>query len=174
MKLLIVDDYLTNRQLLRLTLEAEGFQIWEASDGVESLAILERQKIDAVIADILMPNMDGYRLCQELRQRDKLYALPVLLYTGTYTAEEDRELGLNMGADAYLAKPASKEALLAALNEAIQKAKGRTTAASAGNGDPSHVMRQYNQTLIRKLEKKNLQLEEALVALTRAYEMSTL
>ena len=66
MKVLIVDDTPTNLRLLRAVLEAENFQVIEATDGEQALAILEREEIDAIISDILMPNMDGYRLCDEV------------------------------------------------------------------------------------------------------------
>ena len=70
MNLLIVDDLATNRKLLRVTLEAEGHNILEAADGVEALQILARETVDAVISDILMPNMDGFRLCHEIRKSE--------------------------------------------------------------------------------------------------------
>ena len=61
MNLLIVDDHLTNLKLLRAQLESKGHVVFEAHDGVDALALLERQRVDAVISDILMPQMDGYR-----------------------------------------------------------------------------------------------------------------
>src|SRR3989442_7043952 len=67
MKLVIVDDIAANRKLLRVTLEAEGHTAFEAADGVEALQLLAREKVDAVVSDILMPRMDGYRLCHEIR-----------------------------------------------------------------------------------------------------------
>ena len=86
MNILIVDDIETNRKLLRVTLEEEGHTTLEASDGVEALQILDRETVDAIISDILMPNMDGFRLCHELRQRDSLKHLPLIIYTSTYTS----------------------------------------------------------------------------------------
>ena len=67
MNLLIVDDTPTNLKLLRAQLEAEGHAVFEAHDGVDALALLERQRVDVVISDILMPRLDGYRLCHEIR-----------------------------------------------------------------------------------------------------------
>jgi CheY-like chemotaxis protein len=75
MNLLIVDDIATNRKLLRVTLEAEGYNTLEAADGVEALQILARETVDAVISDFLMPNMDGFRLCHEIRKSERLHAL---------------------------------------------------------------------------------------------------
>jgi len=65
MKIAIVDDIATNRELLRERFDAAGHTTFEAADGVEALQILAREKVDAVVSDILMPRMDGYRLCYE-------------------------------------------------------------------------------------------------------------
>ena len=80
MNILIVDDYAINRRLLRAMLEAEGLSVFEAADGVAALAVLEREKIDAVISDILMPGMDGYRLCFELRQSQEFCGIPFIVW----------------------------------------------------------------------------------------------
>ena len=71
MNVLIVDDLPRNRKLLRAQLEAEGLVVSEANDGVDALVLLNGGKIDAVISDILMPGMDGYRFCYEVRQNEQ-------------------------------------------------------------------------------------------------------
>ena len=92
MKLVIVDGYATIRRLLRGKLEAEGHTTLEAGDGIEALEILGREKVDAVVSDILMPRMDGYRLCHEIRMNERLRKLPFVIYTATYTSASDEEL----------------------------------------------------------------------------------
>jgi CheY-like chemotaxis protein len=109
MRLVIVDDIAANRKLLRVTLEAEGHTTLEAADGVEALEILAREKVDAVLSDILMPRMDGYRLCHEIRTNDLLRDLPIVIYTSTYISGSDEKLALSIGADKYLKKPAPLE-----------------------------------------------------------------
>src|ERR1017187_3028081 len=121
MNLLIVDDIATNRKILRVMLEAEGHTTLEAADGVEALQILARATVDAVISDILMPNMDGFRLCHEIRKSERLHALPFIVYTSTYTSPEDMKLAETVGADKYLTKPAPTAAVLAALREVMDK-----------------------------------------------------
>ena len=79
MKLVIVDDIATNRELLRETFETAGHTTLEASDGVEVLQILAHNKVDAVLSDILMPRMDGYRLCHEIRTNSRLRSLPIVI-----------------------------------------------------------------------------------------------
>jgi CheY-like chemotaxis protein len=85
-KLLIVDDIDANLKVLRVTFEAEGHNILEASDGIEALQVLARESVDAVLSDILMPRMDGYRLCHEIRTSERLRDLPIVIYTSTYTS----------------------------------------------------------------------------------------
>src|SRR5258707_9332097 len=80
--ILIVDDNPTNLKLLRAVLEAESFAVVEAADGVEALEVLKEQKVDSIISDILMPRMDGYRLCLEVRKSES-HALPFIFYTST-------------------------------------------------------------------------------------------
>ena len=94
---------------MRVTLEAASHTTLEAADGIEALEILDREKVDAVVSDILMPRMDGYRLCHEIRSNERLCTLPVIIYTGTYTTPGDRKLAFDLG-DKYLTKPAPVEA----------------------------------------------------------------
>ncbi|HEY4642818.1 MAG TPA: response regulator, partial [Thermoanaerobaculia bacterium] len=71
LNILIVDDQPINLRLLRAELESEGHNVFEASNGEEGLAVLDRQQIDVIISDILMPVMDGYRFCHEVRRSTK-------------------------------------------------------------------------------------------------------
>ena len=161
MKLLIVDDHDLNLKLLRAQLEGEGHAVLEASDGVEALEVLDREPVDGVISDILMPRMDGYRLCMELRGRPQLAALPFVLYTSTYNSPGDRKLAESLGADAYIHKPAPTRQLV----DAVQSATPRRSSAGAPTvapiAAPEPLMKQYNEVLIRKLEEKGLELERA-------------
>ena len=120
MKILIVDDHATNRKLLRAQLEAEGHGVIEAADGVEALQALEREPVDGVVSDILMPNMDGFRFCLELRKQPKLNAVPFMFYTSTYDSPTDRQLAQTVGADRYIVKPAPVATILEALREAAR------------------------------------------------------
>ena len=85
MNILIVEDKPTGLKLLRAQLEAEGHVVAQAHDGVEALELLDRQRVDVVISDILMPRMDGYRLCHEIRKSDRLHNLPTIIYSVSYT-----------------------------------------------------------------------------------------
>ena len=168
MNILIVDDIATNRKLLRVTLEAEGHTTLEAADGVEALQILAREKVDAIISDILMPNMDGFRLCHELRHRDNLKHITLIHYTSTYTSPGDQQLSKTVGADKYLTKPVSTEILLRTLAEAMRHADERKASALKVS-DTKFIMKNYSVALVKKLEEKNHDLEQAMAELRRAH-----
>jgi PAS domain S-box-containing protein/diguanylate cyclase (GGDEF)-like protein len=154
-RLLIVDDNPTNLRLLRAQLEAEGLDVVEAANGVEALDVLAQTTVQGVISDILMPRMDGYRLCLAVRRDPRFGALPFVLYTSTYNSPADRDLATSAGADAYVAKPAPVGVLLSAL--AAARGRQRTPAAPGAELE-SPVLKQYSETLIRKLEEKSEQL----------------
>jgi DNA-binding response OmpR family regulator len=100
-KILIVDDDPHIRELVGVFLKNEGFDIIEASDGVDALSKLESIKIDMAILDVMMPNMDGWQLCAELR---KHYDIPLLMMT--VKGETSQKVkGFQLGADDYLVKP---------------------------------------------------------------------
>jgi PAS domain S-box-containing protein len=169
MNILIVDDHPSSRKLLRVQLETEGQSVIEAADGVEALAVLERQSMDAVISDILMPNMDGYRLCLEIRKKPKFDALPFIFYTSTYDSPADRQLAQTVGADRYIVKPAAVPVILEALREAAQSGATRRSGRAA-KSDTSYVLKQYNETLVAKLEERNTELAAQNEALLKAQQ----
>lgn len=156
--LLIVDDHPANLRLLRAQLQAEGENVIEAANGVEALERLASQKVRGVISDILMPHMDGYRLCMEVRRHADFADLPFVLYTSTYDSPADRTLAHSAGADAYVSKPAPVAVLLDALREAGQRHREPIQPVAELQ---SPVLKQYNASLIRKLEEKSAQLGEA-------------
>jgi signal transduction histidine kinase len=168
MKVLIVDDNKTNRKLLRVTLEGEGIQTFEAVDGEEALASLETEKADVIISDILMPRMDGYRLCQEVRKSKRLEATPFIFYTSTYTSPGDEKLALDCGADRYLKKPAPMRVIMGAIRELMDPRRPRVHMAEMR--EELLVMREYNEALVRKLEERNATLEEMQAEILGANE----
>lgn len=170
MRVLVVDDHLSNRKLLRIQLEAEGNIVLEAANGGDALAVLGSDAVDAVISDILMPVMDGFRLCHEIRRSGTAAAgVPMILYTATFDAHTDRQLAAKVGADCYLVKPATTPALLAALGEAQLKARYRSPIHSP-RSDDTNVLELYNAALVRKLETRNNELQQALAEVRAAHE----
>lgn len=100
-KILVVDDDSHIRELVGVFLRNEGFEVIEAADGVEALSRLDSMKIDLAIIDVMMPNMDGWDLCRELKAT---FDLPVLMLTAK--GETSQKLkGFQLGTDDYLVKP---------------------------------------------------------------------
>jgi two-component system chemotaxis sensor kinase CheA len=100
---LVVDDSFTTRTLEKSILEAHGYRVRIAVDGIEALSQLRAEDIDLVIADIQMPRLDGFGLLEEIKKDKRLSALPVILVT-SMDRGEDQQRGLALGADAYIVK----------------------------------------------------------------------
>ena len=166
MNILVVDDLAANRKLLRLQLEAEGFEVVEAVDGIDALEVLTRGSVDAVLSDILMPRMDGYRLCHEVRKNPAFRSLRFILYSSTYTSQADVSLSDTVGADQFVAKPAPISVILQALQ---LPAAGRSTC-SSDLPDEALVIQQYSAVLVAKLEERNSKLQEALAETLRMHQ----
>ena len=101
--ILVVDDSITTRTLEKNILEAAGYTVTTAIDGVEALKTLKRQPIDLMVVDVEMPNMDGISLTKHLRKQDDYQYLPLILVT-SLESPEDRERGMVAGANAYIVK----------------------------------------------------------------------
>ena len=166
MNILIVDDVAANRKLLRVQLEAEGFETVEAVDGVNALEVLVREPIDAVLSDILMPRMDGYRLCHEVRKNPALKELRFVLYSSTYTSPGDVNLSNTVGADQFIAKPAPISVIL----KALQVPDSSRMSHSSALPDDALIVQQYSAVLVAKLEQKNTELQQALDETRRAHK----
>lgn len=156
MNVLVVDDIAANRKLLCAILEAEGHATTEAADGGEALEILEQGKVGAIISDILMPRMDGYRLCYEIRASERFRDLPFIFYTSSYTSPSDEKLALEMGADKFLTKPSPAPEIIHALDEAAKEV--RRPFSPTEPAKELNLMKEYNQQLVAKLEEKNSEL----------------
>jgi PAS domain S-box-containing protein len=162
LNVLIADDEPINLKLLRAELEAEGYTVFEASNGEEGLAALDRLQIDVIISDIFMPVMDGYRFCYEVRKSEQHRNIPFIVYTSTYLSPSDEKLSLDLGADRYLRRPASVVEITQTIGDVLASPRRRPTAVI----DSTDVLKEYNAGLVTKLEKKNLELSSAMSLLT--------
>lgn len=115
--ILVVDDDPNIRELVRVFLRDEGFDVAEAADGVEALAKLEALRADLVILDVMMPNMDGWELCRQLRA---YYEMPLLMLTAKgETAQKIK--GFQLGTDDYLVKPFEPLELVARVKALLKR-----------------------------------------------------
>ena len=123
-KILVAEDDAELRQLFCRVLTRHGFQPIGAADGVEALQVLERDYIDLIVSDIMMPQLDGYALVRGLR--DSGNTIPVLMITAR-DGFQDMQFGFLAGADDYLVKPFSMKELDARLRALVRRARGRQT-----------------------------------------------
>lgn len=116
-KVLIVDDDSNIRELVGLYLQRDGFDIVEAADGMQALDILNDTKVDLVVLDIMMPNVDGWALCREIRGSS---SIPVLMLTAQGETNQ-KVKGLQLGADDYMVKPFEPEELVARVHALLRR-----------------------------------------------------
>ncbi|MCL6606104.1 MAG: response regulator transcription factor [Paenibacillus sp.] len=117
LQVLIVDDEWNMRNLIRIYLMKEGFRIQEAATGQEALSMLKKHSFDVILLDVMMPDMDGWQVCKEIRETDMV---PILMLTAR-SETKDKIHGLGVGADDYLTKPFEPEELLARIYSLIRR-----------------------------------------------------
>ena len=116
--ILTVDDTASMRQMISFTLNSVGHEVIQASDGKEALKLLEGKKVDLVIADINMPNMDGITLLKSLRALADYKFTPILMLT-TESQEAKRQQGKVAGATGWIVKPFNPEQLLTVVKKVL-------------------------------------------------------
>jgi signal transduction histidine kinase/CheY-like chemotaxis protein len=169
---LIVDDNELNRKLLRMQLEAEGYAAVEAADGVEALERLsEKHSIDAVITDVLMPRLDGYRLSHKIRADERLKTLPIIIQSATHASPADERLALDVGADRFCTRPGPAKMILDALKEVMSQPRPSLPRGAAPL-DETGVMKEYSAALVSKLKENNAALERRNHELEALQEIS--
>ncbi|PJZ69477.1 hybrid sensor histidine kinase/response regulator [Leptospira perolatii] len=156
MIVLIVDDSSSNRRLLTAQLAGLGHNVLSATDGRDALEILENTNVDLIISDILMPGMDGYQFCNEVRQSPKFCDLPFIFYTATYTSQSDERFSIDLGADIFLRKPASLRTIMNTIDEVMRIPKEDRKIHQLFKEEDT--LKEYNSRLVEKLEEKNFEL----------------
>jgi CheY-like chemotaxis protein len=117
---LVAEDNIVNRELMRELLEVRGYQVTEACDGLEALEMLEQTRPDILLLDLGMPKLDGFGVVRKIRDNPRLVDLPVLAVTA-YAMRGDREQVLNAGFDGYLSKPIDAAALATEIERLIDR-----------------------------------------------------
>lgn len=158
--ILIVDDQEENRYLLESLLKGMGFDVSSAFNGKEALQILEKGECNLIISDILMPVMDGYQLCIEVRFNEAYNQIPFIFYTATYIDPKDEEFALKLGADYFIRKPMDPSAFAKKLIEIMEETvKNNFKARKPELEKEEQIFKLYNERLVKKLNKKMQDLE---------------
>lgn len=121
---LVVEDEEDIRELISYNLLKEGYQVAGVASGEDALAAVESKTPDLVLLDIMLPGLDGLRVCRKLKENPKFESLPVIMLTAK-GEEPDIVAGLNMGADDYITKPFSPKVLLARVQAVLRRAEAK-------------------------------------------------
>ena len=116
-KILVADDDSNICELLRLYLEKEGFIAVTAADGEQALAVFEAEKPDLILLDVMMPRLDGWQVCREIRKKSQC---PIIMVTAKGEVF-DRVLGLELGADDYVVKPFETKEVIARIRAVLRR-----------------------------------------------------
>jgi PAS domain S-box-containing protein len=152
---LLVDDRAINREVARATLDVGGHRVVEATHATEALNLAGGDPPDIVVADVLMPGMDGYELLRLLRANPRTADIPVLLYSANYSPEETEPLARAYGATKVLVKTGDPDELLAAVEEALRAGPAERPAApqpSAAAVPSAQHLRTVNAKLVEKVQ----------------------
>ncbi len=165
---LIVEDDPDIQRLLKTTLAYNGYRVLTAPNGYEGLQAIQQERPELVIADIMMPRMDGFGLINRLRLNPDTRELPVVIITATYVAPEDREFAQNIGATRFIQKPIDLEEFLQVIRDVLEQG----THAGPEPLKESDFYDGYRKRLESKLEQRNVQIAryELLLASTLSSE----
>ncbi len=131
--ILIVNDEPSVVEVVSLYLKRDGFEVSEAADGEQALAIIDRETPNLVILDIMLPKVDGLSVVRQVRTRTNI---PIILLTAR-SEEMDRVVGLEIGADDYVVKPFSPRELVSRVRAVLRRT--RETSSMETEADPTHI-----------------------------------
>jgi len=117
-KILVVDDEVALVEILKMRLEVKGYEVITAYDGPEALEKSRSESPDLILLDLMLPKLDGYRVCKMLKFDEKYQDIPIIMLTAL-AQESDKKLGLEIGADLYMTKPFESDQLMAAIEKLL-------------------------------------------------------
>ena len=117
-RILIVDDEVQLVEMVKMRLEAAGYEIISAYDGQEGFDKAKKDKPDLIILDLMLPKMDGYKVCGLLKNDARYSKIPIIMFTAR-VQEEDVRLGKDLGAEEYVAKPFDPKILLSKIKKLL-------------------------------------------------------
>ena len=119
-KILIVDDEDHIRELLKFNLEKNGYAVYMANDGLNGLKLAREKQVDLILLDLMLPGMEGFEVCKEIRRDNIISNVPIIMLTAK-SEEIDKILGLELGADDYITKPFSIRELSARIKALLRR-----------------------------------------------------
>ncbi|MBI5633783.1 MAG: response regulator [Nitrospirae bacterium] len=162
MNILIVDDHEESRTYMRHLLQSHDCAVVEAVDGRDGIGKALAYCPDMIVSDSLMPNMDGFQMLMEIKRDEKTRDIPFLFYSGNYIGEQDAELALSLGADAYLLKPMQPGQLWHEIQRRFRKT-GKEKEGRYEEKAEDENLRLYGRVVAGKLDEKIRELEQEIL-----------
>ena len=119
-KILVVDDEVQLLEMVKMRLEASGYEVITACDGQEALDKARQDRPDLIILDLMLPKIDGYKVCRMLKFDEKYHKIPIVLFSAK-AQEQDKLLGEQVGANGYITKPFEPKVLLDKIAELLNQ-----------------------------------------------------
>ncbi|MDD4909722.1 MAG: response regulator [Candidatus Omnitrophica bacterium] len=118
-RILVIEDEAQMVEMVKMRLEANGYDVLAAYDGEEGLDKARKERPDLIILDLMLPKIDGYKVCGLLKKDARYSKIPIIMFTAR-AQEEDVNLGRELGADAYITKPFEPQVLLSKIQELLK------------------------------------------------------
>lgn len=118
-RILLVDDEAQLVELVKMRLEANGYQVLTAYDGKDALDMAKKEMPDLIILDLMLPKIDGYKVCRMLKFDEKYKKIPIIMFTAR-ALDSDKKVGIEVGADDYITKPFEPELLLMKIKDFLK------------------------------------------------------
>ncbi|MBQ2944469.1 MAG: response regulator transcription factor [Ruminococcus sp.] len=150
-KVLVVDDDTNISTLLRLYLEKEGFEVFTADDGEEALSVFEKAQPDLILLDIMLPKLDGWQVCREIRKTSQCPIIMITAKSETF----DKVLGLELGADDYIVKPFENKEVVARVRAVLRR---------TSTGESSQIKEVKFDNLVINLTNYELKVKGELIS----------
>lgn len=156
-KILIVDDEENILELIKFNLQALGYEVLTLNNGSDALNVIRQEKPKLVLLDLMLPGMDGYDICKEIRKDSSISYIPVIMITAK-GEELDKILGLELGADDYVSKPFSVRELLARVKAVLRRTSTQVIESSYKFGEISIDFQKHE--VLKSSNKIDLTLKE--------------
>jgi len=167
--ILIVEDHAESRYLLERLLSSKGHHVIAAENGEEALRIARQDPPGIIISDIMMPVMNGFKLCRKIKSDPGLRHIPFIFYTATFIEKKDEELAMSLGASRFVVKPTEGEAFLQILDDVLKEHRERVLPIPEGPlEDEEILLEMYDNALARKLAETVERLQHERSALIRS------
>ncbi len=171
MKILIAEDSEDSSAMLALALTGYGYEVMSGTNGVEALRLARTTLPDLIISDIMMPEMDGFELCRQIKADPELKKTPFIFYTATYTEQHDEELAMALGASHFLIKPLEPQVFIATIQEILTASQSeKLSVTQQPVKEKNELNEMHLHSVCKKLDKKVRTLEQEREALKKNEE----